>query len=137
MSTTGTIDWTAEHERFERVALPFAVRAARRAFRGWHERKRADAEAEFLAKMKGSKEGDRTLLDRTATLLASNMGNASAHTCDNLPVLLAGGEFEHAGHVAFDRKDNKPLSNLFVRVLRQMGLDFDRFGSSTGVLTEV
>ena len=93
--------------------------------------------ADFLSKMKQAKEGGKTLLDRTATLLASNMGNASAHTCDNLPVLLAGGGFKHAGHVAFDRKDNKPLSNLFVRVLRQMGVEADRFGSSTGVMTEV
>src|SRR5262245_3152208 len=93
--------------------------------------------ADFLAKMKKTKEGDKTLLDRTATLLASNMGNASAHTCDNLPVLLAGGEFRHAGHVAFDRKDNKQLSNLFVRVLQQMGLEADRFGSSTGAIGEV
>jgi hypothetical protein len=46
-----TINWTAEKERFERVAYPFAVRAARRAFRRWPERKRDDAEAEFLAKM--------------------------------------------------------------------------------------
>jgi hypothetical protein len=92
---------------------------------------------EFLSKMKQAKENDKTLLDRTATVLASNMGNASAHTCDNLPVLLAGGGFKHAGHVAFDRKDNKPLSNLFVRVLRQVGVEADRFGSSTGALTEV
>ena len=46
-----TIDWRAEHERFERVALPFALKAARRAFKRWHERKRDDAEAEFMAKM--------------------------------------------------------------------------------------
>jgi hypothetical protein len=44
------IDWEMEKRRFETVAYPFAVRAARRAFRRWHERKRADAEAEFLAK---------------------------------------------------------------------------------------
>ncbi len=67
----------------------------------------------------------------------SNMGNASAHTCDNLPILLAGGGFQHAGHVAFDRKNNKPLSNLFVRMLQQMGIEVDRFGTSTGTLSEV
>jgi|GEM_PF-2331467 len=46
-----TIDWAAEHERFERLALPFALKAAKRAFKNWHERKRDDAEAEFLAKV--------------------------------------------------------------------------------------
>jgi hypothetical protein len=39
--------------------------------------------------------------------------------------------------VAFDRKDNKPLSNLFVRMLQQMGVEMDRFGSSTGTLGEI
>ena len=93
--------------------------------------------AGFLRKMKASDEGGRTLLDQTVVFYGSNMGNASAHTCDNLPILLAGGGFRHAGHLAFDRKDNKPLSNLFVRILQQMGLDADRFGSSTGTLGDV
>jgi len=42
---------TATKERFERVAWPRAVRAARIAFAHWPERKREDAQAEFLAKM--------------------------------------------------------------------------------------
>jgi hypothetical protein len=93
--------------------------------------------AEFLGKMRATDEGGAPLLDRTAVVHASNLGNASAHSNDNLPVILAGGGFRHAGHVAFDRKDNKPLSNLYVRVLRQLGIDLDRFGSSTGELAEV
>jgi hypothetical protein len=93
--------------------------------------------AEFLGKMKRTDDGGVSLLDQTVVLHASNLGNGSAHTCDNLPILLAGGGFRHAGHVAFDRKDNKPLSNLFVRMLQQMGLELDRFGSSTGSLGEV
>ncbi len=93
--------------------------------------------AEFLGQMKNIDEGGSSLLDQTATFYGSNMGNGSAHSCDNLPILLAGGGFKHAGHVAFDRKNNKPLSNLFVRMLQQMGLELDRFGSSTGTLTEV
>lgn len=93
--------------------------------------------AGFLTKLKDSKEGGTTLLDQTAVFHASNLGNASAHTCDNLPILLAGGGFKHAGHVSFDRKENKPLSNLFVRMLQQIGLEMDKFGSSTGALNEV
>jgi hypothetical protein len=92
---------------------------------------------EFLGKMKEIDEGGSPLLGQTAVFYGSNMGNASAHTCDNLPVILAGGGFRHAGHVAFDRKDNKPLSNLFVRMLHQLDVEMDRFGSSTGTLSEV
>jgi hypothetical protein len=93
--------------------------------------------ARFLAQMKEAREGASSLLDETVVFYGSNIGNGSAHSCDNLPILLAGGGFKHAGHVAFDRKDNKPLSNLFVRMLRQMGIDLDRFGTSTGTLSEV
>jgi hypothetical protein len=93
--------------------------------------------AGFLGKMKGTNESGRSLLEQTVVFHGSNLGNASAHTCDNLPILLAGGGFKHAGHVAFDRKNNKPLSNLFVRMLQQMGLKMDRFGSSTGCISEV
>ena len=93
--------------------------------------------ARLLDRMKATDEAGRSLLDRTVVFHGSNLGNASAHTCDNLPILLAGGGFRHAGHVAFDRKDNYPLSNLFVRMLHQMGIEMDRFGASTGVLGEV
>jgi Protein of unknown function (DUF1552) len=91
----------------------------------------------LLGKLKGTCEAGRSLLDHTVVFYGSNLGNASAHTCDNLPILLAGGGFRHAGHVAFDRRDNYPLSNLFVRMLHQMGLEADRFGTSTGALGEV
>lgn len=93
--------------------------------------------AEFLGKMQKTEEAGASLLDQTVVFHASNLGNASAHTNDNLPILLAGGGFKHAGHVAFDRKSNEPLSNLFVRMLQQMGLETDKFGSSTRVLNEV
>ena len=92
---------------------------------------------EFLGKMKAANEGGSALLDQTSIFYGSNLGNGSAHSCDNLPIILAGGGFKHAGHVAFDRKNNKPLSNLFVRMLQQTGIEMDRFGSSTGVLSEV
>jgi hypothetical protein len=92
---------------------------------------------EFFGKMKSATEGGSSLLDQTIVFYGSNLGNGSAHSCENLPILLAGGGFKHAGHVAFDRKDNKPLSNLFVRMLQQMGVEQDKFGSSTGSITEV
>ena len=38
-------------ERFVAVAYPTTLRAAQRAFRSWHERKRTDAIQECLAKM--------------------------------------------------------------------------------------
>lgn len=93
--------------------------------------------AKFLARMKAANVGGPTLLDDTIVLHASHLGNASSHTGDNLPILLAGGGFEHAGHVAFDRKNNEPLSNLYVRMLHQMGIQLEKFGASTGVVGEL
>lgn len=92
---------------------------------------------EFLTKLKETTEGNQTLLDRTMVLHASNLGNGSGHSSSNLPILLAGGGLRHQGHVAFDRTNNKPLSNLFLRMIHQMGIKADSFGSSTGVISEV
>ena len=92
---------------------------------------------EFLTKMRGSSEGNETLLDRTMVFHGSNLGNASAHTSQNLPIIVAGGGFKHAGHVLYDRENNRPLSNLYVRMLHQMGIEADKFGTSTGVISEI
>jgi hypothetical protein len=92
---------------------------------------------EFLDKLRETREGDHSLLDNTAILYASNLGNSSSHDNNNLPILLAGGRFRHGGHVAFDTKNNTRLSNLFVRMLHHMEIEADSFGASTGVISEI
>ena len=91
----------------------------------------------LLKKLAETPEGDGTLLDNTQVLYASNLGDGSAHASNNLPILLAGGGYKHQGHIAFDRDKNYPLSNLYVRMLQQMGIEADNFGSSTSVLSEL
>jgi hypothetical protein len=93
------------------------------------------AVGEFLSGLKETKEDGVPLLDRTMLFFSSNLGNASSHATTNLPVLFAGGGFKHGQHLAFDPKSPPPLCNLFVSMLRRLGLDVDRFGSSTGSLT--
>jgi hypothetical protein len=92
---------------------------------------------EFIEKMKASKEGDHTLLDKTAILYTSNLGNSSSHDNNNLPIILAGGAFKHQGHVAFDTKNNTLMSNLYLRMLHHMGVEAKSFGASTGMVSEV
>ena len=87
----------------------------------------------LLDKLESVTEGNGTLLDHTQVLWASNIGNPSAHASNNLPILLAGGGYKHQGHVAFDRKKNAPLTNLYVRMLNQMDIPAKKFGASTGV----
>lgn len=102
-----------------------------------YEEKEYDNLAGFLDKLVATTESGGSLLDRTQVLIASNLGDASAHAGDNLPVILAGGGYQHRGHLPFDAKNNYPLSNLYVRMLQQFGLEVDRFGSSEGVLSEL
>ncbi len=86
---------------------------------------------DLLRKLKGVKEQDETLLDRTMVLFGTNMGNGSSHDTRNLPALLAGGGFQHGQHIAFDPDRNEPLGNLFVSMLQRLGIETDRFGSGT------
>lgn len=88
----------------------------------------------MLADLKSKEENDGALLDHTSVLLGSNLGNANSHDWRNLPVLLAGGRYNHGKHVAFDAEENLPLANLFVRMCQESGLPIDQFGSSTGSL---
>ena len=90
---------------------------------------------ELLGKLKGTSEDGENLLDRTMVFLGSNLGNASNHATKNLPVLLAGGGFRHGAHLSFEAGSAPPLCNLFVSLLQRLGIETDRFGSSTGTLT--
>jgi hypothetical protein len=89
----------------------------------------------LLEKLRGAKEQGGSLLDRTAVLFGSNLGNASSHDTRNMPMILAGGGFRHGQHLGFDTQNNKPLCNLYVSLLQRMGIETDRFGSSTGTMT--
>lgn len=89
---------------------------------------------EFLEKLKASPEGGGSLLDRTQVLLGSNLGSANSHLTTNLPILLAGGGYRHGQHLAFDQKDNYPLPNLFVSMLQRMGIESDKFATSSGTM---
>jgi hypothetical protein len=88
----------------------------------------------LLAGLKAVREGGETLLDRTMVLYGSHFGDANTHTTDNMPVLLAGGGFRHGRHLAFSRVQNYPLPNLFVSMLQRLGIEADRFASSTGTM---
>jgi hypothetical protein len=89
----------------------------------------------LLGKLKQTGEQGETLLDRTTVFLGSNLGSGSGHSCKNLPALVAGGGFRHGQHLAFDPVDPPPLCNLYVSMLQRLGIETDRFGSSTGTLT--
>tara|TARA_B100001093_G_scaffold338141_1_gene322912 strand:- start:13930 stop:15108 length:1179 start_codon:yes stop_codon:yes gene_type:complete len=90
---------------------------------------------QLLTQLKSYEEGGGTLLDHTLTLLGSNLGNAASHDPRNNPILLAGGGLNHGGYQAHNQTDNTPLSNLYVRMLQEIGIEADSFASSSGALS--
>ena len=96
--------------------------------------------AGFIDRLKKVKDvNGQPLLDSTVLLLASGMGNASSHSSRNVPALVAGGGFKHGQHHTFPKKGNKgtPLSNLYVTLLQQFGIETDQFASSSGNLNNI
>jgi Protein of unknown function (DUF1552) len=93
-----------------------------------------EALGDFLRALDGAKEADQTLLDRTMVLYGTCMGSANSHSNYNLPVLLAGGGFRHGQHLAFDRENNYPLTNLFVSLLQRLGIEAREFSTGRGTM---
>ncbi len=91
-----------------------------------------DEWAAFLRRLKSSEQPDSNLLEDTMVLLTSNLGNASSHNNRNMPVLFAGGGYQHGRHLAFDQKNNYPLPNLYLSALHRAGLEFEQFATSEG-----
>ncbi|MSU73291.1 MAG: DUF1552 domain-containing protein [Opitutus sp.] len=88
----------------------------------------------LLADMKGAKENGESLLERTMVLFGSNFFDANSHLTKNMPIVLAGGGFKHGQHLVFDTETNYPLTNLHLAMLHRLGIEKDRFSSSTGTM---
>lgn len=61
-------------------------------------------------------------------------GNSS-HSNKNLPILVAGGGFQHGQHLAFDPQSPPPLCNLYVSMLQRLGIGVDKFNTGSGTLS--
>ena len=88
----------------------------------------------FLTRLSQIPDGDRTLLDSTSVVFGSGMGDANSHKNSDLPIILAGGGYNHGEfrEVPRDGINKVPLCNLFVDIAQKMGVETDSFGSSTG-----
>ncbi len=101
---------------------------------------RDKAHAEMLAglidKLKATKEVDgSSLFDHVALAFGSNI--SSIHYLDNCPTILAGGgaNLKLGQHVVLPK--DTPLCNVWLTMLRGMGLDVERHGDSSGVVKEL
>ena len=86
----------------------------------------------LLHNLKQVKEDDGTLLDRTNIVWGTNLSDGNAHLSTNLPFILAGGGWKHGQHLAFDAGRPYPITNVYLSVLHRLGIERERFSSSTG-----
>jgi len=96
--------------------------------------------AKFLKQLKSSPDRDGgSLLDTTITIIGSAMGDASKHTRENYPLLVAGGGFKHQRHVSCASADvpNQMACDLYVTVLQQLGFEVDQFSTSKSNLNGI
>jgi hypothetical protein len=94
----------------------------------------------FLKKLKETPDSEgQSLLESTVVMFGSGMGNASAHSSRNLPIMVAGGGFRNGSHHRFERngRDGRPLSDLFVTILQQLGVERDRFSTSASNMNDL
>ncbi len=91
--------------------------------------------AYLVERLKAVREGDGTLLDHSMIVFGSGISDGNAHSHDDLPILLAGragGTIKPGRHVRYPSET--PLTNLYVALLKRMGVATERFGDSTGAL---
>ncbi|MEM7809923.1 MAG: DUF1552 domain-containing protein [Planctomycetota bacterium] len=93
--------------------------------------------AEFVASLAATPEGDGTLLEHSALLYGSGMGDPDKHDHTDLPILVAGGKSGAAGgrHVVFPK--HTPLANVHLSLLQGVGVEVDAFADSEGTADEI
>src|SRR5262245_64496796 len=94
--------------------------------------------AEFVLKLKNTKEGDSNLLDQSLIVYGSGLADGNSHTHDQLPTLLAGrgGGFVSPGrHIIYQRET--PVTNLFATMIKRIGARAEHVGDRTGQLADL
>jgi hypothetical protein len=94
--------------------------------------------ARFLTRLAAIPDGDGSVLDHSILLYGSNMSNSNAHDEYPLPTIVVGGgagKVKGGQHLKYPEKT--PLANLLHTLLDRAGVPVEKFGDSTGVMSEV
>jgi hypothetical protein len=89
--------------------------------------------ANFLKKLKETKDGDGSLLDHSMIVYGCGLSDGNRHNHENLPILLAGrgdGRLKPGRHIVYN--PGKPMTNLYLTLLDCMGARPEKIGDSTG-----
>ncbi len=90
--------------------------------------------AHFLEKLDGYRDRNGSVLDNSIVLFGS--GASTTHTSVNLPTLLAGGANMGLKHGVYWRKGETRMSNVYLSILRSLGIEQEAFADSTGTLSD-
>jgi hypothetical protein len=93
--------------------------------------------ARMIDKLKDIRATEGTLLDHTVLLLGG--AQISSHSGKSFPTLLAGGRrlgFRHGQHIRYPQ-ERKPMSDLYLTVLQQLGCPVRSLKESTGPIAEL
>ena len=89
--------------------------------------------AHFLGRLTSYQDREGSVLDNTIVLYGS--GASTTHTPRNLPTLIAGGANMGLEHGIYWRDGETRMSNMYLSILRSLGVEEESFGDSTGTLS--
>ncbi|MFT6881081.1 MAG: hypothetical protein ACI9DJ_001179 [Algoriphagus sp.] len=98
----------------------------------WH----VEQYAYFLERLKSIKEGDKTLLDNSMAVFASDLRDGNKHSPRDLPIILGGhggGKIKSGQNLSF--KEETPLANLYLSMVQAQNFEMKQFGDSTNILS--
>jgi hypothetical protein len=91
--------------------------------------------AEFVAKLKSTRDGDARLIDSCMIAYGSGLADGDRHQHHNLPLVIAGnggGTLRTGQHVKVS--EHTPMANLHLSLLDRLGVKEKRFADSSGRL---
>lgn len=89
--------------------------------------------AYFFNRLNEYKDRNGSVLDNTIVLYGS--GASTTHNPRNIPTLVAGGNNMGIKHGQYWRNGESRMANLYLSILRTMGIEQEFFSDSTGTLT--
>jgi hypothetical protein len=91
--------------------------------------------AYYLQRMKDTRDGEGSLLDRTLVIRGSAFGDSNEHDYMDLPVIVAGGLVKGGRHARVEK--GTTMSNLMLAGLHALDVPAAKFGDSTTPLREL
>lgn len=103
------------------------------------DRFHVSAFARLVERMDGIEEANgTTLLDNTIFTLGAGLGDGTTHQYNDLPIVVAGGgagKLKLGKHVHCET--GTPLANLWLTMMRALGIEAESYADSTGTLTQI